>query len=210
MNIGILGSGRIGATTARLFARAGHFVAIAHARGPESLAPLVSDIGSNARATTTEDAARFGEVVLLAIPWRDRTGLPPSELLAGKIVIDAMNPYGASGVEDFGDSTSSEEIAKQLPGARLVRAFNTMYFETLATEGKPNAPLDGRLVLFVAGDDAEAKTVISKLIEEIGFAPYDTGSLHEGGMRQEPGSPIYNKPMTTAQAHRIFAEQGWV
>lgn len=205
MNIGIIGSGRIGSTTASLFARSGHSVAIANSRGPESLAALVQQIGPNVRAATVEEAASFGEIVLLAIPWTRRADLLAPESLSGKIVIDAMNAYAATGPVDFGESTSSEETAKQLPGARIVKAFNTMYFGTLTDGGKPGAPLEDRLVLFLAGDDAAAKAAASHLIEEIGFAPYDTGSLHEGGKRQQPDSPIYNKPMTLAQARQILA-----
>jgi predicted dinucleotide-binding enzyme len=154
---------------------------------------------------TVESAAQFGEVVLLATPWRTPEALPSPNLLAGKIVIDAMNHYTSAGaVQDLGNSTSSEEVAKRLPGARIVKAFNTMYFETLRTGGKTEQK--DRLVLFVAGDDAEAKAVVSKLIEDIGFAPVDTGSLHDGGRLQQPGSPIYNKPMIIEQAQKIVAE----
>ncbi len=121
-------------------------------------------------------------------------------------MIDAMNHYTSTGdVHDLGNSTSSEEVAKRLPGSRIVKAFNTMYFETLRTGGRQE-PKD-RLVLFVAGDDAGAKAVVSKLIEDIGFAPIDTGSLREGGRLQQPGSAIYNKPLTTEQAQKLLAEQ---
>ena len=205
MNIGIIGAGNIGANVARLLAKAGHSVAISNSRGPESLASLVATLGSHVTAMTVEGAAQFGEVVLLATPWRTPEALPSPKLLAGKIVIDAMNHYTSTGnVQDLGNSTSSEEVAKRLPGTRIVKAFNTMYFETLRTGGKTEQK--DRLVLFVAGDDAEAKAVVSKLIEDIGFAPVDTGSLHEGGRLQQPGSPIYNKPLTVEQAQKLLAE----
>ena len=204
MKIGVIGSGNIGATLARHFARAGHQVGLSNSRGPASLAGLVESIGPNARATTAEEAAKFGEVVVLAVPWRKPEAWPAPEWVAGKIVIDAMNPYSAEGeVMDLGDRTSSEDVARRLPGARLVKAFNTMYYYTLATEAR--APGKERLVLFVAGDDAEAKAVVSKLIDEIGFAPIDTGALREGGRKQQPGSPIYNKSMTAAQAREALA-----
>jgi predicted dinucleotide-binding enzyme len=206
MNIGIIGAGNIGANVARLFAKAGHHVAISNSRGPQSLASLVATLGANVTATTTDDAAKFGEVILLAVPWRTPEALPSASLLKGKIVIDAMNHYTSTGdVHDLGSSTSSEEVAKRLPGTRIVKAFNTMYFETLRTGGRQDP--NNRLVLFVAGDDTEAKAVVSKLIEDIGFAPVDTGSLREGGRLQQPGSVIYNKPMTTEQANKLLAEQ---
>ncbi len=203
MNIGIIGAGNIGANAARLFAEAGHEVAISNSRGPESLASLVEEIGVNTRAATVEDAASFGEVVLVAIPFWRYESLPNGPL-AGKIIVDATNYYeGRDGRIDFGDLTSSELVARHLPDARLVKAFNTMYYETLRTEG--NRSGGDRLVLFVAGDDEEAKAVVSGLIEEIGFEPVDTGSLQDGGRKQQPGSPIYNNPMTAEQAHETLA-----
>ncbi|PTL77962.1 NADP oxidoreductase [Vitiosangium sp. GDMCC 1.1324] len=201
MRIGIIGAGHIGSTAARLFTRAGHEVALSNSRGPDSLASLVRELGPRARAATVDDAARFGELVLLAIPWRTPEGLPSPELVTGKIVIDAMNPYGENfEIINLGDSTSSEEVAKRLPRARLVKAFNTMLWTRLRDEGRPNAPLEERLALLVAGDDVDAKRVVSGLIEQIGFAPVDTGSLREGGRRQQPGSPVYGQPLTRAQA----------
>lgn len=203
MKIGIIGAGHIGSTLARHFTKAGHQVGLSNSRGPNSLTALVRSLGPNACAMTTEEAAKFGEAILLAVPWRKPEALPPARLVAGKIVIDAMNPYSAEGqVMELGEVTSSEEVARRLPGARLVKAFNTMYYHTLATEARPGA--SNRLVLFVAGDDAEAKAVVSHLIEEIGFAPIDTGSLREGGRKQQPGSGIYNKPMTVPQAQEAL------
>jgi predicted dinucleotide-binding enzyme len=205
VKIGIIGAGHIGGTAARRFVGAGHEIALSNSRGPGSLATLVTSIGRNVRAETPEGAAKFGEVILLAIPWRKLDELPSSDLFAGKIVIDAMNPYSAVGrVMDLGDQTSSEEVAKRMPKAHLVKAFNTIYWKALDTGSRPSAPLDDRLAIFLAGDDPQAKAVVSKLIEEIGFAPIDTGSLREGGRRQEPGSPTYGRPMTAREARNIL------
>lgn len=206
MRIGIIGSGNIGATAAQLFARADHDVAISNSRGPETLQELVDNIGPNVRAVTVEEAAEFGEVVLEAIPFGRYKELPV-EPLAGKVVVDTANYYPQrDGEIDLGGLTSSEEIARYLgPDVRLVKALNTMYYETLASEGNPEASLEERLVLFVAGDDEEAKAVVSRLIEEIGFAPVDTGSLGEGGSKQQPGSAVYNEPMTPSQAREALA-----
>jgi predicted dinucleotide-binding enzyme len=207
MNVGVIGAGNIGATAARLFAKAGHEVAITNSRGPESLRGLIREIGPNVRAVTVAEAAMFGDVIMMAIPFRAYRTLP-GERLAGKVVVDAMNYYPQrDGQIDFGNLTSSELIARHLPDVRLVKAFNTMYYETLATAGRPG--LGDRLVLFVAGDDEEAKGMVSRLIEDIGFAPVDTGSLREGGCEQEPGSPIYNERMNTEQARSaLFALRG--
>lgn len=205
MRIGIIGAGNIGATAARLFVEAGHEVALSNSRGPESLRDVIDKFGPQARAMTGEDAARFGEVVLLAVPWRNPEALPGAEVLAGKIVIDAMNPYRTDfSIEDLGDSTSSEETRTRLPGARLVKALNTIYFDHLARRGRTDLPVGERHAIFVAGDDEEAKAVVMRLIEETGFAPVDTGSLREGGRRQQPGSALYNKPMTGSEARRAM------
>jgi predicted dinucleotide-binding enzyme len=205
MKIGIIGSGHIGEAAARLFVKAGHEVALSNSRGPASLKELIELIGPQARATSVEEAAAFGELVLVAVPLKAYGTLPRAQL-AGKIVIDAMNYYSQrDGQLDFSGHTSSEFVARYLSGSRLVKAFNTMWFKTLAEDGKPAAPLEERLVLFLAGDDAEAKQAVSRLIEQIGFAPVDTGSLAVGGKHQQPGSAVYNRPLRPAQAREILA-----
>ncbi len=207
MKIGILGAGNIGATAARLFIAAGHEVAVSNSRGPDSLKELVRELGPQAYAMTIDDASRFGEVVLLAVPWRTPEALPHPELLRGKIVIDAMNPYRPDGgFYDLEGSTSSEEVLKRVPGARLVKAFNTIYYVHLAGRGRKDLPADERHTIYVAGDDAEAKKVVARLIEEIGFAAVDTGSLREGGRMQQPDSPIYNKTYNGREAREFLAK----
>ena len=206
MKIGILGSGNIGAAAARLFVAAGHEVALSNSRGPESLHALVNELGARAHAMTIEDAGRFGDVVLLAVPWRTPEALPKPEILRGRIVIDAMNPYRADGgFYDLGGSTSSEEVLKRIPGVRLVKAFNTIYYVHLASRGRGDLPMDQRHTIYVAGDDAEAKAVVARLIEEIGFAAIDTGSLREGGRLQQPDSPIYNKTYNAREARQFLS-----
>ncbi len=204
MRIGIIGSGKIGGTVAKLFAKAGHEVALSHASGPESLRDQVAALGSRARAVTVEEAADFGEVVLLAIPWKDHRDLPAARL-RGKIVVDAMNPYRPDGgIYDLGDSTSSEEVAKTLTGARLVKAFNSLYARDLASQGQPDRPVEERTASPLAGDDQDAKRIVAKLIEEIGFAPVDTGSLRDGGRIQQPGGPLYTRVVSGADAQRAL------
>ena len=201
MRIGIIGSGKIGSTVARLFAGAGHDVAIANSRGPDTLTGLVEEVDGNARAVTVEQAASFGDVVLVAIPFGAYRDLP-AEALAGRVVIDAMNYYASrdGNIPELDDdsTTSSELLAAHVPGAKVVKAFNTMQWEMLRDSGKPGGGND-RLALFLAGDDADAKQAVHGLIEEIGFSPVDTGSLGEGGRRQQPGSPIYAEPVTESE-----------
>jgi len=202
MRIGIIGSGKIGATAARLLARAGHEVAIANSRGPETLGALVGELGAGARAGTVEDAASLGEVVVVAIPFGRFRELPVAHL-AGRIVVDAGNYYpdrdGHLPELDDDRTTSTELLAAHLPGARVVKAFNTMYWETLRDRGTPEGG-DDRLALLIAGDDEQAKQQVSRLVEEIGFAPVDTGGLADGGRRQQPGAPLYGAEVTAGEA----------
>jgi 8-hydroxy-5-deazaflavin:NADPH oxidoreductase len=202
MKIGIIGAGHIGSTTAELFARAGHAVTISNDSGPDSLKEVVAKIDGDVRAGTVAEAAAFGEVVLFAIPfgaYKTLSSLP----LAGKIIVDATNAFGGRNGSGNGQ-TSTEAVAKEFPDAKVVKAFNTMNFKTLATAGKPGAARDERLVLFVAGDDKKAKATVSKLIEEIGFAAVDTGALHEGSVRQQAGAAVWNKKLTPAAAAKML------
>ena len=205
MKIGIIGAGHIGGTTAKLFVDAGHEVAISNSRGADTLGDLVTALGPKAHAATPADAAHFGDVVLLAIPLKDYTTLPVDEL-RGKIVIDAMNYYpdrdGHYPQLDSGEIASSEMVASHLAGARVAKAFNTIWFEHLKTQGKKDAPLDERRAIFVSGDDAGAKREVSGLIEDIGFGPYDLGSLH-GSLQQQPDAAVYNRDITVAEARGI-------
>jgi hypothetical protein len=204
--IGIVGSGNIGRTLAALFVRAGHEVVVSNSRGPDSLADLIADLGDNVCAGTPVDAAEFGDVVVEAIPFGAYQELPV-EATAGKVVVSASNYYpNRDGEIEFDGRSQTELVADHLRDARVVKAFNTMYWETLRDEARPTAPASERLVLFLAGDDAEANAVVGELIAEIGFTPVDTGSLADGGRRQEPGSPIYNEPMQPAEARKQLAQ----
>jgi predicted dinucleotide-binding enzyme len=208
MKIAILGAGRIGATAARLFVAAGYEVAVSNSRGPESLRPLVKELGAQAHAASVNEAAAFGETTLLAVPWHREDALPSPGLVRGKIVIDAMNPYRPEGgFYELGNSTSSEEVLKRLPGARLVKAFNTIYHEHLATRGRKDLPVEERHAIYLASDDLHAKAIVAALIESIGFAPVDTGSLREGGRLQQPESPIYNQTFTAREARAFFRNE---
>lgn len=200
MKIGIIGAGNIGGNAARLFVKAGHEVAISNSRGAETLRDPAEEIG--AVASGIEDAAVFGDVVLVSIPLGQYKTLP-QDALAGKIVIDSNNYYPSRDGQivelDNGESTSSELLARHLKNSRVVKAFNTIWFEHLRSEGDVSKPIEERRVIFVSGDDVEAKSVVSGLIEDIGFAAYDLGSLKESAL-QQPDSPVYNKSINIAGA----------
>jgi 8-hydroxy-5-deazaflavin:NADPH oxidoreductase len=207
MKIGIIGSGNIGASAARLFVHAGHEVALSNSRGGQGLEGLVAELGERARAATIEEAANFGEVVLIAIPFGKFRSLP-GRAFDGKVVIDAGNYYperdGKFAELDSDRTTSSELVAAHLKGARLVKGFNTIWSEHLATQGDISAPLDQRRAIFIAGDDSQAKEIVARLIEEVGFAAVDTGFLHEGGRSQQPGTAVYNKDVTAKEAAALI------
>lgn len=208
MKIGIIGSGNIGATSARLFVRGGHEVALSNSREGEGLEDLVAELGPKAKATTIEGAADFGEVVLVAIPF-GKFGALPADAFKGKVVIDAGNYYpnrdGNFAALDTDQTTSSELMSEHLKGARLVKGFNTIRSEHLATQGDQGLPLQDRRAIFIAGDDPGAKETVARLIEEVGFAAVDTGFLPEGGRRQQPGTAVYNKELTGKDAAALLS-----
>ena len=200
MRIGLIGSGNIGGTLARLLAGAGHEVILANSRGPESLAGLVAEIGPAATAATPAGAAEAGEVVVVAIPFFRYPDLPAAEL-AGRIVVDATNYYagrdGSFPEIAAGRAGSSELLAAALPNARLVKAFNTIHFRHLAADGVPTGT-PGRRAIPIAGDDAGAKATVAARIDQIGFDAYDGGSL-AGGRRFDPGTPLFNVALTSEE-----------
>ena len=208
MKIGIIGSANIGANAAGLFVRAGHEVALSNSRGGQGLEALVSELGGKAKAATIEEAARFGEVVLVAIPFGKFRTLP-AHAFDGKVVIDTGNYYpqrdGKFAELENEETTSSELLASHLKGARLVKGFNTIWSEHLATQGDTGAALEKRRAIFIAGDDSEAKEIVARLIKEIGFAAVDTGFLHEGGRSQQPGTAVYNKELTAGEAGALLS-----
>jgi 8-hydroxy-5-deazaflavin:NADPH oxidoreductase len=206
MDIGIIGAGHIGSALAQAFIRAGHRVAIANSRGPQTLGELVDRLGPQAQAMTAEAAAAFGELIVETVPYAkvpDLAALP----LAGKIVIDTANYYPQrDGQMDLGGRSQGGWVAQQLPGARVVKAFNSIAATDLASLGDTTQPLDERRAIFVAGDDQEAKQVVSGLIEEIGFAPVDSGSLADSAVH-ENGGPLYGKKFSASEA-RAALKQG--
>jgi predicted dinucleotide-binding enzyme len=200
MKIGLIGAGNIGATAARNFLNAGHTVALSNSRGPDTLQDLVDDLGDGAQALTVEDAAAFGDVAMEAIPYGHIDTLP-ADVLSGKILISASNYYPSrDGSIDLEGQTQTERMAAHLPETDVVKAFNTIYWEHLRDQGDSSLAVDERRVIPLAGDNEEAKAVVADLIEEMGFAPLDLGSLREGGRHMEPGQPIYNEMLTRDEA----------
>jgi predicted dinucleotide-binding enzyme len=193
MTIGIIGSGAIGAAFATTLARAGIEAIISNSRGPDSLEGLVRELGPSIKAGRREEAAR-ADMVFVAVNW---TKLPMAlaglSAWDGRIVIDANNPIEAPLFKpvDLKGRVSSEVFADLVPGARVVKAFNHLRAELLASDPKADG---GRRVLFYSGNDTAAKADVAALIERIGFVGIDLGSLAVGGkLAQFPGGPLPNQ-----------------
>lgn len=188
--IGIIGAGSIGQALAKQMSSAGHEVILSNSRGPESLTRIASEAGPTVKAGTVAQAAA-AEIVVLAVPWnhlpRAVAGLPPFD---GRIVLDATNPIYPPDFKavDLGGRTSSEIVAELVPGARVVKAFNTLTPEVLGSNPREAG---GRRVIFYSGDDAQAKKQVARLLYDAGFAGVDLGDLATGGRLQEfPGGPL--------------------
>jgi predicted dinucleotide-binding enzyme len=207
MNVGIIGTGHIGGTLARLLVDAGHDVAISNSRGPETLAAEVAELGPRAQAVSAAEAARFGEVAVVSIPFGRHSELPP-EAFAGDIVIDTTNYYSQRDGQfeelDSDRTTSSELVQAHLPSARVVKAFNAILWKRLRDDGRP-AGDDGRLGIPISGDDAEAKRTVEALLDEIGFDAVDAGTLAEGGRKHQPGTAAYTEGLPTAELRARLA-----
>jgi 8-hydroxy-5-deazaflavin:NADPH oxidoreductase len=183
MDVGIIGAGRLGQAMARTALRAGRSVVIANSRGPESLASVVSALGEGVSAGTVDEAASAGMVVV-AVPW-DRV----PEAVQGlnwnsQVVIDATNDWAA---DDLQGRTSSELVAGLVAGARLVKAANTLSAEVLSSDPHEAS---GQRVIFISGDDADAKAEVVALFQDAGFAAIDLGDLATGGAMQQIHHPL--------------------
>lgn len=193
--IGLIGSGNIGSTLARLAVAAGHDVVLSNSRGPQTLVDLVAELGDRARAATAQEAAAAGDIVVVTIPLRAYRDVPV-EPLAGKVVIDTDNYYperdGAiAGLEDE-TTTTSELLQQHLPTSRVVKAFNNIFFKNLGDLARPSGSPQ-RSVLPIVGDDAEAKATATAFLDELGYDTHDVGGLAEG-WRYQRDTPAYVAP----------------
>ncbi|MEV1243198.1 NADPH-dependent F420 reductase [Nonomuraea sp. NPDC050022] len=198
--LGLIGTGMIGGTLARLAVAAGLNVVLSNSRGPETLADLVTELGGQARAATPAAAAEAGDLVVATVPLHAYEQLPAAAL-AGKIVIDTMNYYperdGRIAELDSDELTSSALVQRHLAGSRLVKAFNNIDFHRLSTSARPAGAAD-RSALPIAGDDPAAKAEVIALLDVLGYDAVDAGSLADS-WRVEPGTPVYVQPYFPGQ-----------
>jgi predicted dinucleotide-binding enzyme len=190
--LGLIGSGNIGSTVARLAIEAGYDVVLSNSRGPQTLTDLVDELGDGARAGTAEEAAAAGDLVVVTVPLKAVDDLPV-EPLRGKVVIDTCNYYpdrdGRIAPLEDESTTTSELVQAHLPESKVVKGFNNIWFGFLATLGRPRGAED-RSVLAIAGDDLEAKKTVADFLDEIGYDAYDVGALAEG-WRFQRDTPAY-------------------
>ena len=205
MRIGIVGTGRIGANAARLFAKAGHDVVLSFSRDQDKLEALAAELGG--RAGSPREAVEASEVVLFSVPWRliDEV-LEQTGSLDGRIVIDTTNQFGAGGVEDLAGRTAAQVNAARMPGAGYTKAFNTLTSGFQAESAGRTGP--DRVVMFLCGDDEEAKRVVAGLIDDAGFTPIDVGGTADATPMEAPRRPgaVYGEEVHEDEA-RAFVER---
>ncbi|WP_155055106.1 NADPH-dependent F420 reductase [Streptomyces blattellae] len=190
--LGLIGSGMIGSTVARLAVAAGLDVVLSNSRGPETLADLVAELGDRARAATPAEAAQAGDLVVATIPLHAYDQLPAGAL-AGKTVIDTLNYYpdrdGRIAALDARETTSSELVQRHLVDSHVVKGFNNIGARQLFTLARPAGASD-RSALPIAGDDGAAKAQVGQLLDALGHDAVDFGTLADS-WRSEPGTPVY-------------------
>ncbi|MDZ7991675.1 MAG: NADPH-dependent F420 reductase [Nostoc sp. EfeVER01] len=193
MNIGIIGSGNIGGSLGNIWAKKGHKVMFSGSRDRQKLQEVAKSAGENASIGSVAEAAQFGEVILLAVPWLAvEDALACTGTIEGKILIDSTNPIesNCSGLLVGWTNSGGEEVAKHVKGARVVKAFNIVAASIFQSESR----LFGseRAVLFYCGDDKVAKIVVASLIEDVGFEPMDVGPLSSARFL-EPMEQLYEQ-----------------
>jgi predicted dinucleotide-binding enzyme len=190
--VGFIGSGHIGSTVARLAVAAGYDVVLSNSRGPQTLTDLVAELGPRASAGTPADAAGAGDLAVVTIPLRAYREVP-AEPLAGKTVIDTNNYYpdrdGTFAELENGSSSESKLLQQHLPGSRVVRVFNDIFYRHLGELPRPAGAPD-RSALPIAGNDAAAKAEVTAFLDRIGYDAVDAGPLDED-WRYRVGTPLY-------------------
>jgi predicted dinucleotide-binding enzyme len=180
--IGFIGSGNVGQALARAVIGRGHEVIMSNSRGPSTLSALIGVLGQQARAGSAAEAIEQADIVVLAIPFTSIDQLPAAAM-NGKVVVDATNYWAPrdghiAGI-DSGETTSSEMVAERLPGARIVKAFNSIIAADINQHARPSGHA-GRRAIPIAGDDPTSKEIVAALIDEVGFDVVDLGPLAAG------------------------------
>ena len=202
MKIGFIGASTVAQTIAKHVLPFGHQVILSNSRGPESLVPLVKELGSGAVAGTAQQAADQ-DIVVLAVRWSSvQAALFAVADWSGRILVDATNrvsSYKPLSLGDISGRTSSEIVADLAPGARVVKAFNSVPMSWIS-DFSPSKP---KTALFISGDDEDAKKPVYDLIEQVGFSAIDLGDLATGGRLQQLGGPLAGVRLTFSERFSI-------
>lgn len=206
MRIGIIGAGHIGGNCARRLARGGkHEVKLSFSRDPTKLAALARELGDRASAGTPSEAAHYGDVLILSVPWDTiPEALQQAGSVAGKIIIDTTNQYGSHGLPSKGQ-TAAEFNAARMPGARYTKSFNTL--TARFQRETADRPKDQKVVQWICGDDAEAKRVVAGLIEDAGYVPVDVGGTQSCHVMEAPRrkGAVYGEEYRAPDAQAVLA-----
>jgi predicted dinucleotide-binding enzyme len=190
--IGVIGSGEVARAIAKHAVASGYSVLLSNSRGPESLSEIVTALGERARAVSVADAVD-GDLVIVAVPF-----VKVPELVeavpdrTGRLVVDVTNQFARyhptySGFVDLGEETGSEWVARHLPGAAVIKAFNTMYAGYIAADPHHD---ERRQIVFYATDDTSARAAFARFVDDLGFAPVSVGGLHDGGRLMQLDGPL--------------------
>ncbi len=192
MKFGFIGAGVVAQTIARHILPFGHEVLLSNSRGPDTLTDIVSQLGPGASAGTPQQAAEQ-EIVVLSVEWpRVPEALASVPDWSGRTLIDATNRINPDNPSDLSGPTSSETVADRAVGAKVVKAFNSIPMQWI-DDASPEKP---KTVLFVSGDDASAKSTLIEVLEQVGFAAVDLGTLAIGGRQQQVGGPLAGLNLT--------------
>jgi predicted dinucleotide-binding enzyme len=210
MRIGIIGAGNVGGTLTRRLTALGHDVSVANSRGPKTLAALAAETG--AKAVTAAEAARGKDVVIVTIPEKNIPNLPADLFGADNrvIVVDTGNYYPRQRdghIDAIERGTPESKWVAQHFGRPVVKVFNNIFASHLFERGRPKGEA-GRIALPVSGDDAKAKAIVLRLIDELGFDGVDAGKLDDS-WRQQPGTPVYLTDLDAAGVKRALAQAPW-
>jgi 8-hydroxy-5-deazaflavin:NADPH oxidoreductase len=177
MKIGVIGSGNVGSALGRIWGKNGHLIRFS-SRNPEKLKALVESIGKNASYGLPAEAAEFGDVLVLAVPWgQAENAIKSAGILEGKILIDCTNPLKPdySGLAVGGSTSAAEVVASLAPGAKVVKAFHSTFAALMQSESRLFGSINP--TGFYCGDDSAAKAIVANLIQETGLEPLDAGPL---------------------------------
>ena len=203
MKVGIIGAGRIGGGLARQLASAGHQLKLSFSRDQARLESFARELGSDASAGTPVEAVAFGEVIVISVPWSALPeALEQAGSLAGKVVIDTTNQFGAPPLPPEGESAAHFNAAR-MPGARYTKSFNTLTSAFQAEAAGRTG--EERVVQWLCGDDPEAKEIVAGLIEDAGFIPVDLGGIADCAVMEAPrrDGAVYGEEYRAADAQAV-------